>query len=882
MLRRKGADMRIARWVAAAVLAVGWVLGSAAEAAELPAPAAAFGFTPGIDRKLVDYGQLMDYLTAVAEASPRFELRQIGTSELGRPLYLGLLSSEANLARLDELREINRRLALDPEIPDAERERLVAEGRVFVLATMSMHASEVGPAQALPLLVHELVTSDDPAVLEQLDRVVLMVVPTHNPDGMDMVVDYYRSSLGTSYEGGPLPGVYNRYSGHDNNRDFVNLTQAESRAVCGLYTNEWHPQVQVDKHQMGGTGPRYYVPNVHDPIAENIDEGLWTWSGVFGSNLANDMAADGLRGVATHWLFDNYWPGSTETALWKNVIAFLTEAASCRVATPVFVEASELETYGKGLSEYAKSINMPDPWPGGWWRLADIVGYELSTMRSILKTAARNRSEILRFRNDLCRSEVAKGRTQAPAYFLLPRRQHDPGALAELVGLLQEHGVALSQATARVELEGRVVEAGDVVVPLAQPYRAFIKEVLERQRYPVRRYTPDGEVIRPYDVTSWSLPLHRGLACHEVAARSAELETRLAPADVGSLGSGVELPVDAWGVALPAAANASYRAAFGALANGVTVERTLERTNVNGSELAPGSFVLRGSPERLAAAARTPGAVALTAAPAGATTVLAPRRIGLVETYFHDMDAGWTRYLFDDFGVGYRVLHPADFESTDLASTFDVLVFPDVGVDILIKGKRKTDDDDYRPTEYPPQYAKPISEKGLARLRAFLAAGGLVVSWQSSTELFLESLGGEEKSEELPPLAARDVAADLEKRGLYVPGSLLRARLLADHPLTWGMPTEAGVFSEGVPVFATSIPRADADRRVIATHPDDDILISGYIEGEKLLAGKPVMVWLRSGSGQLVLFGFSPHHRGSMSGTYKLLFNALLLPEPAP
>jgi hypothetical protein len=206
---------------------------------------------------------------------------------------------------------------------------------------------------------------------------------------MDMVVEHYRSSLGTAFEGGPLPGVYNRYTGHDNNRDFVNLTQSESRAVSRLYSRDWYPQVLVDKHQMGGTGPRYYVPNVHDPIAENIDEGLWTWAGVFGSNLANDMAGDGLRGVATHWLFDNYWPGSTETALWKNVISFLTEAASCRVATPIFIEPTELDASGKGLSEYKKSINMPDPWPGGWWRLSDIVSYELATMGSISRRRPR-------------------------------------------------------------------------------------------------------------------------------------------------------------------------------------------------------------------------------------------------------------------------------------------------------------------------------------------------------------------------------------------------------------------------------------------------------------------------------------------------------------
>lgn len=854
--------------------------------ASLVSPEEHFGFRPGADRKLIDYGELVEYLQLAAARSPRVELRRIGRSELGRDLYVAFLSSAANLERLEELRGINRSLALDPDLSDLEREALLERGRVFVLATLSMHASEVGPAQALPLLVHELASTADPGVVAQLEDVVLMVVPTHNPDGMDMVVEHYRSTLGTAWEGSPLPGVYNRYVGHDNNRDYVNLTQSESRAVSALTSTDWFPQVHVDKHQMGSTGPRYYVPNVHDPISENLDEGIWTWAGVFGSNMANDMGRDGQRGVATHWLFDFYWPGPTETAAWKNVISFLTEAASCRLATPVRIEPTELEVHGKGLSEYAKSINMPDPWPGGWWRLSDIVGYELTTMRSILATAARHRREILQFRNDLCRSEVAKGRTEPPFYYVFPRRQHDPGALADLVALLQEHGVQVAVAGADLELEGRVVSRGDVVVPLAQPFRAFVKEVLERQRYPVRHYTPDGEVIRPYDVTTWSLPLHRGLACQEVDVLSTELESALAPVEPAEIAPPITLAPDSWGVALTPAANASYRVVFAALAAGATVERALESFEIDGTELAAGTFVLEAAAARSVASPLPAGAVALERRPDAPLRTLRAPRIGLVETSFHDMDAGWTRWLFDSFAVAHQVLRPGDFESTDLAASFDVLVFPDVDADILTKGKRRGRDDRYRPPDYPPRFTRPISEKGIANLRDFIAGGGVVASWLSSTELFLEALdtpdaGDVKDDDSLAPLPARDVSESLEAKGLFVPGSLLRARVVPEHPLTWGVPNEVGVFSVGSPVFATSIPRADSDRRVIAVHPARDVLLSGYIEGEEQLAGKPAMVWLKSARGQLVLFGFGPQFRASTPATYKLLFNALLLP-PIP
>jgi len=277
----------------------------------------------------------------------------------------------------------------------------------------------------MPLLTHRLATADDEETTGWLDDVVLMVVACLNPDGMDMVVRYYRDTLGTPYEGASMPGLYHHFVGHDNNRDFLALNLAESRAVSRVFSTEWFPQVLVDKHQMGRTGPRYFVPRYHDPIAENIDAKLWIWSDVFGSAMARAMGDLGQNGIASNWVFDEYWPGATTTSHWKGVISLLTEAASCRVATPVFVEKNERRVRGKGLSEYKKSVNMPDPWPGGWWRLGDIVAYELASWRGIIATASMLREDILGFRNDACREEVERGRTQPPFYYVIPHEQHE-------------------------------------------------------------------------------------------------------------------------------------------------------------------------------------------------------------------------------------------------------------------------------------------------------------------------------------------------------------------------------------------------------------------------------------------------------------------------
>jgi hypothetical protein len=636
---------------------------------------------------------------------------------------------------------------------------------------------------------------------------------------------------------------------------------------------------------MGSTGPRYFVPPNHDPIAENVDEGLWNWSAVFGSNLSRDMAADGLSGVASHWLFDDYWPGSTETSHWKNIISFLTEAASCRTATPIFVEPTELSVRGKGLSEYKKGVNLPDPWPGGTWSLGDIVTYELSSMESILATAARHRVEILEYRNDLCRKEVEKGLSEAPYYFVLPSSQPDPGELIALVALLESHGIEVDRLKGDVVVGDLHFAAGDLVVRLSQPYRAFVKEVMESQRYPERHYTPDGELIRPYDITSWSLPLHMGVRSIEVDQRSEKLEGLLEPVSADALIVKVNLPDELWAVAYPSSSNQSYRAVFAALAAGFEVGRLSHPFGPEGDQLPGGSFVIlagRGSRNELQAIvdrSTIPPRVFDGEMTVARLPVRLPR-IGLVETYFHDMDAGWTRYFFDSYGITYRVLHPEDFDTVQLASDFDVIVFPDADIDVLTKGKHKWGDR-YVTNDYPPQFRKPISKSGLGKLTEFITGGGTVVAWGESTAVFtngLASPSGDEEADTIE-LPVRDIGDDLEKEGVFVPGAFLAVDFVSDHPLTWGMPPHGGAFSHGTPVFATSIPVLDTDRRVIALYPDGELLLSGFIEGESELRNRVVAVWLRAGKGQLALFGFGPQYRGSTPVTFKLVFNALLLPN---
>jgi len=840
-----------------------------------------FGFVPGSDRNLIRYQPLIQYLQEMDEVSSRIKMFEIGQTPMEEKMFVVLISSENNINNLNPLKEINRKLALEPDLPDAVRDSLISQGKVFFLFTMSMHSTEVGPAQSVPDIVYDLATTTSPDKLHWLDQVVTMIVPCHNPDGMNMVIDNYYKYKNTKYEGCSMPGIYHKYVGHDNNRDFVNLTQLDNQAIARIYNQDWYPQVLMEKHQMGYYTVRYYVPPLIDPIAENIDAGIWTWTGVFGSNIITDMTNQNLSGVSQHYLFNEYWPGATTTSMWKNVISMFTECASVKMATPVYVEPTELQGYGKGLSEYKKSINMPLPWPGGWWHLSDIVEYEKASLYSCVKTASGHRKAILTFRNDLCKREVRRGQTEPPYYFVLPMQsQHDPGELYKMLDLIHEHGIAVFQLKKDFLLGSTQFRKGDFVLPLAQPFRPFIKEVMETQTYPVRHFTPDGEVIRPYDITSWSLPLHRGLTSIEINERSLSFESVFSEC-TGSFSPDNIIPDQFSAILLNGNFNDSYKAVFMAEEMDMEVERLTHAFSTDSKVLPEGSFLIHCKSGQRDNIRTIVDQLKISPLFINSTDQIKSKslslpRIGLVETYFHDMDAGWTRFVFDEYHIPYTTIRPGAFKKLDL-SKFDLVVFPDSDKDILMSGKYKRQDE-YVVPDYPPKYTKGIEKEGLQNLLRFIDQGGRVVAWGRSANLFEGSLElGEVPEKEIFQLPFRDISETLKKKGLYCPGSLIQINLKQDHPLTSGMPSSIGVFYRGRPAFTTSVPGFNMDRRVIAAIPEKPVLLSGYCEKEQLLEQKTMVVWIRKNKGQLVLFGFNPQFRGSTQAAYKLIFNAILL-----
>ena len=471
-----------------------------AETTKIPTPTEFLGFTVGADRQLADYKQLVSYFKTLAAASKQIEIEDLGPSTMGNPLIQAAISSEENLRNKTRYKEIARKLADPRGTSEKEREELIRQGKVILLISCNIHASEIGSTQMVMEWAHDLITSRDTVTRQFLENVILLIIPSLNPDGQLMEVEWYRKNLGTPYEGGRMPWIYHPYVGHDNNRDWCMLTQKESKVVNHAVYFDWFPQVWLDEHQMGSTGPRMFVPPYTNPVADKLHPLLWREVDHMGTTMSWRLEQQKKSGVVYAYMFDAYWPGGTKnTAWWKNIFGLLTEVASVRLATPITVEAGELAGGGKGLIDYRQQTNFPNPWPGGTWRLRDIMDYERIASDALLETCARFREDILKDKLAMTLAAIHSG--NPGEYYQISMKQRDSIGAARLAHLMAENGAAVEYQP----------EEKSFFIASAQPMASFIKEMLEPQRYPKVHPVSGSAILTPYDVTTWTLPLMMGV-----------------------------------------------------------------------------------------------------------------------------------------------------------------------------------------------------------------------------------------------------------------------------------------------------------------------------------------------------------------------------------
>ncbi len=497
-----------------AALAALAISASALAAQGVPSPKEHFGFEIGADRKLANWDALTAYFEKVAEASPRVRVDTLGTATAGSPFIMLTITSPENQAHLDELRDIQGRLA-DPRriADDDELQGLIDRGRTVVLMTHGIHATEVGGSQMAASLVYELATSDDDRIREILDDVVLLDIPSLDPDGLQWVADWYNRYVGTEYEGSPMPWLYHYYTGHDNNRDWYAFTQKETVLTVEKAHNAWHPQIVHDVHQMGATGARIFFPPYVEPWEPNVDPALTAAASQIGSYMAADLESRGMSGVVIDGVYDAFTPARAYMH-YHGGVRVLSETASADLATPVEIPARRL-TAGRNYDARHRSWNFPDPWPGGEWRLKDIVTYQKAGALALLTNAAKNRRYWLRNFYAINRRAVDKW-PEWPDAWVIPSGQDNEAGVKYALRALALAQVEIHRAEAPFTVDGMDFPAGSWVIPMHQPYASFANTMLQVQHYPDLREYPGGPPQRPYDVTAHTLPYLLGFEASAV------------------------------------------------------------------------------------------------------------------------------------------------------------------------------------------------------------------------------------------------------------------------------------------------------------------------------------------------------------------------------
>lgn len=792
-----------------------------AAAGLVPSPKSVLGFEPGDDRTIADWRQITDYFARLDKASDRVLVQPIGESTLGRQMIVVFISARENILSLNKYREIQQKLA-DPRLilSAIERDNLIRDGKVVVTISCSIHSTEIVASQMSMLLAYDLATAQDAETREILQNTILLLIPSPNPDGVDIVANWYRKTLGTPFEGKEPPELYHHYAGHDDNRDWFMLNLKETKAVTRLLWKEWFPEIVYDVHQQGSNGSRFFVPPFYDPPNPRIAPLLLRQVGLLGHKMAADLAAGDYKGILTNALYDTWWHGGFRTApYFHNSIGILTEASSARLMTPSNVTRDQLaRSSTRGMRNALEATtNFPDPWPGGEWRPRDIMNLETSAARSLLSVAAKYRSSylsnFLQLGTKSINSSPAAGE---PLAYLVPAGQGNDEAVARMLGALIEQGMevyrlekelhvvlgpqVLQRTNSAAEKLGEFrtliavtegaheVPAGSYIIFIAQPQSNNVLSLFEPQIYP-NRVNALGEAERPYDVTAWTLPLQMGVEAPAVTQ--------------------IREPVG---------------------------ERKLTLIN---------------DPNEV----RRNLGLAVGQGPASPTKnpIRKPVRIGIYKSSIGNLDEGWTRFVFDTCNVPYKSIKDPDVKQGGLAANFDVIILPSQRLRDIVEGNASA--------TYPAEFTGGISVAGASNLKQFVEAGGTLICFDAACELAIKNFG----------LPLRNVLEGLKSSDFYCPGSIVSLQVENAQPLAHGLSHAVDAYFINSSAFEAS----DASVKVIARYADRDLLRSGWLLGEDRLRGKIALAEVKLGKGRVVLFGFRPQHRGQTWGTFPFIWNAI-------
>ncbi len=867
------------------VLAVTVLLAAAPAYAQSqpPAPEQFFGFPMGAERKLAGWDKIVEYFQAIDRASDRVVVQELGKTTMGKPYIMAIVSAPETIANLAAYQEQQKKLADPRKTTEEEAARIAREGKAVLLIGTNVHSTEIGNSQMVNKLIHKLATERSPWMDHVLKNVVLLLIPSQNPDGQQMVVDWYNKNLGTAYEDSPLPELYHKYIGHDNNRDNYMLTQVETQYLTRVTYKDWLPEVYLDKHQMGSNRARIFVPPFKNPPNPNVDPLVWSEVNLLGQAMAAKLHEAGKTGVIWGEQYTGFWQGANSTnPWWHNMIALLTEVASSRLGTTLTQEmadpdrpprtpAAEGQRGGGGFGAGDRDPNTPlpaptdvqyrmnytQPWLGGKWTLADVVDYQFISAIGLLEGVANNKEMLKRnfyLMNKRAIDLYAKG---APFAYVVPPEQRDAVAAARLVQLVQAEAGEVHAAQAPFTADGKEYPAGTHVMLLAQPFGRWIKDLLEPQRYPDIRWPfASAPIDRPYDVSAWTLGMLMGVKTIKVDKpfeAKLTLLTAEAAARAGKINGSGNVYV------LNHEVNNSLVATNRLLKDGADVGWAREAVTVNGHRFSPGAIVVRGARRETIAKIAEELKLDVEAtgtAPPNLLAIRAPR-LALFEPWGGNMDAGWTRWLLEQHEFPYTHARAADLRKADLISRFDVILFADMSVPQIVRGLSAAN--------VRPEYKGGIGDEGVRNLKDFVQAGGTVITLGNAATFAIEQLG----------VPAENVIAGVDADTFFCPGSLLKISVDTRHPIGFGMADEADAMFINNGGYVTKPSFANITAGIVARYPQEPLLRSGWIIGDEKLRGTAAVLDVGMGRGRVIMHTFRVQSRAQPWGTFKLLFNSI-------
>jgi hypothetical protein len=870
------------------------VLGStlvATAAGTLQTPEQFLGFKVGADNKLIRWDKIVDYMKLAAASSDRVRFRELGKTSDNNPFIALEISSPETLKNLDRYKQLEKKLYFQGGAPtDGERDEIFRQGKVVVLITCSIHATEIGATQMSVELVHRLATSDAPDVKKILDNVIFVLVPSLNPDGEIMVTDWFNKNVGTEFENSPIPYLYHPYVGHDNNRDMYMFTQKESRHTANLLWHDWFPSVWLDEHQMGSNAARIFVMPATDPINANVHPLIYRWNGILGQSQAAALEAAGKEGIIYNSTYTNFWEGAMAwSGWWHNQIGLLTEVASARVAAPIdqvravagrpapVAPASPSTGSGRAGGEgrfdsgpipaptdVTSRTEYPRPWLGGHWTLRDIVDYEMIATMALLETAADRRETIVRQIYEVNRQTIEDGKKNGPSAILVPvEHQQDTREAAHLVEKLNMGGVEIHRADAAFEADGKSYAAGTYVIPMTQVFARYAKDMLEKQTYPEVRRSPTSAPEPPYDVTAWSLGMLLGV--ETVFVKNTLPAIKMTKVDglskiTGDVtGAGTRFGFD-------------YKGADSAIA----INRLLKdgaRVSFDGPSHVAVSGIARSKLEQVAkdfglwvkatVEPKTKSVEPRTANREPGDVAFHSPRVAMYQPWTGgNMDEGWTRWVLEQYEFNLTPIHNADIRAGKLRQRFDTIIIADQDPRAIIEG--------YDASQIRPEYRGGIGEIGVDQLKQFVAGGGTLITMGNACDLAIEKL----------PIPVRNLKKGLTRDQHFAPGAILKIEVDTQHPIGYGVAADTFGFYVNSPFFQLTEGFNSQRSSVVARYPNTNVVASGWLKGEELMAGRAAVVSIDMNPGRVVLFGLRPQHRAQTHATFPLLFNALYLSAP--